>query len=85
MNYANTHDLVHRILNQTYKHLFGAYFFCIKSILKILAKFLEKNLQQSLFLVQLLARTLTKIELLHSYFSMILPNIMAVTCTIFEF
>ena len=30
-------------------------------------------------------RSLTKIELLHSYFSMIFPKFMVLICTIFEF
>ena len=40
---ANTPDLILIQLNQTQKQPFGAELFCIKILLKILAKVLEKN------------------------------------------
>ena len=59
------------MLNQQ-KHFFEAELFCIKSILKILAKAFLKNLWQSLFSVQLHART------------KIVPKFVAVTSTIWK-
>ena len=57
---SNTPDFIDRIYDDSKSNLeqpFGTKLFCIKSTLKILVKVLEKNLQQSLFLVWFQART----------------------------
>ena len=60
------------------------FFSGIKDVSENFDEFIEENLQQSLFLAQLQRSSLNRTELIYSYFLMIFPKIVVVTCTIFE-
>ena len=60
------------------------FFSGIKEVSENFDEFIEEKLQQSLFLAQLQRSSLNRTELIYSYFLMIFPKIVVVTCTIFE-